>query len=106
MISSIGSFNPASFSAASGLNRSNTSGSDASQTSSAPSAKDVFLDYMKKSPAERMEDAWLKSHGLDEQKLAAMSPEDREKVMKQMKEEIEQSLKQKAQTGSTVDLQA
>lgn len=101
MVGSIGGFNPTIFTASVALNRN--SSSSASQ-SSAPtkaannSAADEFMTYMKKSPAERMEDTWLKAHGLSKEKLAAMSPKDREAVMKQMKTDIENNLKEQANT--------
>jgi hypothetical protein len=56
-----------------------------------------FLNYMKQTPAQRLEEDWLKQHGLTREKLAAMSPEEREKVMAQMKEEIQQQMKQNAE---------
>ena len=62
----------------------------------ADSAVDDFLAYMKKSLAERMADAWLAAHGLDRAKLKAMSPEDREAVLKQMAEELKLQLQQAA----------
>ena len=60
------------------------------------SAVDNFLNYMKESPAERMADAWLASHGLSKEKLAAMSPEKREAVLKQMAKEIQDQVAQTA----------
>ena len=76
-------------------------------TTQTPSAEDTFKAYMKMTPAERMEDAWLKSHGLSKEKLAAMSPAEREATLKQMKSEIEQELKLKTeQKGQTVDVLA
>jgi hypothetical protein len=60
------------------------------------SAVDDFLAYMKKSLAERMADVWLASHGLDRDKLKAMSPEKREAVLKQMAQELKQQLTQAA----------
>ena len=69
----------------------------ASETKPASSAAvDDFLAYMKKSLAERMADAWLASHGLDREKLKSMSPAQRESVLKQMAEELQQQLKQAA----------
>jgi predicted flavoprotein YhiN len=59
-------------------------------------AVDDFLAYMKKSLAERMADAWLASHGLDRDKLKAMSAEKREAILKQMAEELTLQLKQAA----------
>jgi hypothetical protein len=68
-----------------GLNDGNAGGN---------AAVDEFVAYMKKSLAERMGDAWLASHGLDRAKLKAMSPEEREAVLKQMAEELKQELQQ------------
>jgi acyl-CoA reductase-like NAD-dependent aldehyde dehydrogenase len=63
-------------------------------------AADDFLAYMKESSAERMADAWLAAHGLSKEKLAAMTPEQRDAVLKQMakeiKDEVEQSVREKA----------
>jgi hypothetical protein len=59
-------------------------------------AVDDFLAYMKMSLAERMADAWLASHGLDRDKLKAMSAEKREAILKQMAEELTLQLKQAA----------
>ena len=59
-------------------------------------AEKIFLDYMKKSPAERMQDAWLASHHLTKKDLEAMSPEQRKTIEKQMADEIQQQLKQTA----------
>jgi len=109
MIGSVGAFNATSFAAATSLSRSSASADSSSlqSTTQTPSAEDTFKAYMKMTPAERMEDAWLKSHGLTKEKLAAMSPTERENVMKQMKTEIEQNLKQKTeQKGQQVDVLA
>ncbi|GAA0538858.1 hypothetical protein GCM10008941_18230 [Rhizomicrobium palustre] len=107
MVGSIGSFNPASFAASSALTRKPAKqADDLSAAVSQPDAKASFREYMKMSPAERMEENWLKSHGLSKEKLAAMSPEERDKVMKQMKDEITQALKEKAEKGAMVNIQA
>ena len=37
-----------------------------------------------------MEDNWLRAHGLDAKKLAAMDQKDREKIMKEIKDDIVQ----------------
>jgi len=108
MVSSIGGFNPAAFAATSGLARNKAVGSaddSALAPPSAPSAKDTFLAYMKESPAQRMEDNWLKAHGLDEKKLAAMTPDQRAAVMKQMQTEIADALKtQTEKKAQNVDI--
>jgi acyl-CoA reductase-like NAD-dependent aldehyde dehydrogenase len=66
-------------------------------TSKTNSAADTFLDYMKQSPAERMADSWLAAHGLSKEKLAAMTPAQRDAVLKQMAKEIKDQVAQAAQ---------
>ena len=61
------------------------------------SAVDTFLNYMKESPAQRMEDSWLAAHGLTRQSLNAMSPDQREAVLKQMAKDIKDQVTQAAQ---------
>jgi hypothetical protein len=109
MIGSIGGFNPASYAAATALNRSKTVSSSDSSSSSGQSvgggAKDDFLKYMKMSPGERMEENWLRAHGLSREKLAALPPKEREDIMKQMKQDIEKKLKDQAeQKTAKVDI--
>jgi hypothetical protein len=109
MIGSVGAFNATSFAAATSLSRSSASTDTSSlqSTTQTTSAEDTFKAYMKMTPAERMEDAWLKSHSLTKEKLAAMSPADREATLNQMKDEIEQDLKLKTeQKGQKVDVLA
>lgn len=58
------------------------------------SAKDIFLDYMKKSPAERMMEDILRSMGLTKEDLAAMTPEERAKVEARIKEKIDAAMQE------------
>lgn len=69
---------------------------DSSSTESAP-VKD-FLDYMKKPPAQRMVDAWLKAHNLTEDDLKAMSPAQRDAIDKQMAADIKADMQKKMQS--------
>ncbi|MDR3425009.1 MAG: hypothetical protein P4M13_08050 [Alphaproteobacteria bacterium] len=84
----------------SGIGSGSAAQSVCSNVSVPESPEQAFLDFMKESPAERMEDMWLASHHLTKQDLAAMSPEKREAIEKQMahdiKQEIEQKMKQQA----------
>jgi len=57
----------------------------------------AFMKYMNETPAERMEDAWLASHGLTRDDLKKMTPEKREAIMKEMAKEIKDELERKAQ---------
>lgn len=55
-----------------------------------------FLDFMKLTPAQRMQEQWLAAHGLTRQDLENMEPEKRDALMKQMAQEIEEKIKQQA----------
>lgn len=57
------------------------------------SGADIFLDYMKKSLAERMEEAWLKKHGLTKETLAQKSPEEQAAIREAMRQDIEESIR-------------
>jgi acyl-CoA reductase-like NAD-dependent aldehyde dehydrogenase len=63
-------------------------------------AVERFLDYMKKSAAERMADAWLAAHGLTRADLNAMDPEKRDALLKKMAQDIKAELEQAAEKKS------
>jgi TPP-dependent pyruvate/acetoin dehydrogenase alpha subunit len=68
-----------------------------SQTAAASKASDVKAEFMKwaqMTPAQRMHANLLASMGLDEDKLAAMSDKEREKVEAKIREMIEEKIKQ------------
>ncbi len=71
-----------------------------SSSSAYASAVQNFMDYMKETPAQQMEDAWLHAHGLTRQELAKMSPEKQAAIMRQMQQDIELQLKQKAEKAA------
>jgi len=50
--------------------------------------EDQFMDMSKKTLAERIRDQYLEAHGLTEDDLAAMSPEDREAVEAEIRKAI------------------
>lgn len=67
-------------------------------------AETEFLKWAKMSPGERMRADILSSMGLDDDKVAAMTPEDRKKVEDKVREMIEEKIKQGAKTpGLLVD---
>ncbi len=74
-----------------------TQSSNQATGSTGDSAAQAFLNYMKETPAQKLEDAWLASHHLTRKELEAMSPEKRQAIEKQMAEEI------KAQTKQAMD---
>lgn len=72
------------------------SGAAQSSTDGSGSALDFLVNYLKESPAKRMEDAWLAKHHLTEQQLAAMPPAQQDALRKQMAEEIKKKLQETA----------
>ena len=66
------------------------------ESKGAPSVSDEFLAFMKKSPAEMMQEAWLAKHGISREEFAAMSTEEKQALLAQMKEEIAQEAKREA----------
>jgi len=66
-----------------------------------------FQDYMDKTPEQRMQEAWLHSHGITPEEFAAMSPAEKKALTDQMREEMEEKMKQQqanARPGSIADL--
>ena len=66
-----------------------------------------FTDYMKQTPEQRMQAAWLQRHGLSQDEFNAMSPDAQKKIMDQMRAEMDEEMKQKAEAKSkspTTDL--
>jgi len=70
-----------------------------------------FLKYMNETPAQKLEDAWLKAHHLTREQLAAMPPAQREAIEKQMAADLKEKLKQQAldqangkKTGGNTDI--
>jgi hypothetical protein len=63
-------------------------------TSSGTDPKTVFLNYMKETPAQQMEDSWLANHHLTAKQLAAMPAAEREAIEKRMQAEIKEKITQ------------
>jgi hypothetical protein len=72
----------------------------ASEDSTGKSVVDEFLDFTGKSWQDKVRTMILKSMGLKEEDLAAMSPEDREKIEARIKEKIKEEVEKK--TGVAV----
>jgi hypothetical protein len=75
-----------------------------------PSAKDEFLKFQSKSPAEKMRAMMLAKLGVTEEQLKAMPPEERKKIedkLKDMvKEQVQNDIGKKGQTGLVADILA
>jgi len=75
--------------------------SAAARNSGAGSAVADFLGYAKETPAQRMRDAILKSMGLSEDDLNAMSPEKRKAVEETIRQKIKEAAEEAAKKGKT-----
>lgn len=68
--------------------------SDSTDTSS------QFLDFMKLTPEQQMQQAWLAQHGVSQAQFDAMSPADKQKLIDQMTAEIKQKVKDKVEAST------
>jgi hypothetical protein len=76
-----------------------SSAASARSSGASNSALQDLVNYLKGSPAKRMEQAWLAQHNLTEQRLAAMPPVQQEALRKQMADDIKKKLQ--AQLGGS-----
>jgi hypothetical protein len=80
--------------------------SASSSSTASDTAEQKFLNFMKETPAQQLEDQWLAAHHLTRKDLEAMPAKQREAILKQMEAEIKQQLKQQteAKTRARTDL--
>ncbi len=75
-----------------------------------PSAKDEFLKFQSKSPAEKMRAMILAKLGVTEEQVKAMSAEDRkkieDKIQEMIKQQVQNDIGKKGQTGLVADILA
>lgn len=64
-------------------------------------AEEKFLDYAKKSPAEKIRDALLKSVGVTEEQLKNMTPEQRKEVEQKIADKIKEAMQKQAEKGES-----
>ena len=55
------------------------------------------MKYMSMSQAEKLQAAWLAQHGIKKEDLDKMSPEDREKVLRKMRQDIADEIKRETE---------
>ncbi|ADG09915.1 hypothetical protein [Caulobacter segnis] len=100
-ISSIGSSSPYAYAGVS---------ASTSSPIGEPSAKDEFLKFQSKSPAEKMRAMMLAKLGVTEEQLKAMPPEERKKIEDKLKDMVKQQVQndigKKGQTGLVADILA
>ena len=97
----IGAYNPMSSPSGAGTLPTVPDASAAARNSGASKAVSDFLDYAKETPAQRRRDAILKSMGLSEDDLKAMSPEKRKAVEETIRQKIKDAAEQAARKGKT-----
>jgi hypothetical protein len=71
-------------------------------TDPAQSAEQKFLDYAKKTPAEKLRDSMLASIGLTEDEVKNMSPEQRKDVEQKLTEKIKEAVDKQSRDGGSV----
>ncbi len=90
------------FSGVGALGNSSTTTTSGSNISDAKVDDDSFQkeleEYFFESPAQRMFDNWLHSHGISKEQYDAMSPEEKEAIRKKFAEEMERKAQEKAGT--------
>jgi hypothetical protein len=64
-------------------------------------AEQKFLDYAKKSPAEKIRDALLKSVGVTEEDLQKMTPEQRKDVEQKIADKIKEAMQKQTEKGES-----
>ncbi|ESQ81446.1 hypothetical protein [Asticcacaulis benevestitus] len=74
--------------------------------SSSDTAEASLMKFLKMSPAEKLQCTWLNSHGITKEKLAAMKPEERIAIQKQMTDELQEQARQEMEKkkGATVNI--
>jgi len=83
---------------------------DAGETASAETdpgqaAIDAFRKIMDMTPEERLFELLLKKRGLTQEELDALPPEEREKVIAEIKEDIREKIEKKAASSGTTEAQ-
>ncbi len=66
-----------------------------------PTAEEQFLDFAKKSPAEKIRDALLKSVGTTEEELKSMTPEQRKEIEQKIADKIKEEMQKQTAKGES-----
>lgn len=86
--------------------RTQKTGTSFSETLAATksSPEQDFLDYMKKTPEQRMFDSWLASQKISKEQYAAMSSDEKAKIQAAFKQYIKEHVEEKLGAAGSVDL--
>jgi len=75
------------------------------ETDPGQAAVDAFRKIMSMTPEERLFELLLKKRGLTQEELDALPPEEREKIIAEIKEEIREKIEKKAASTGSADTQ-
>jgi TPP-dependent pyruvate/acetoin dehydrogenase alpha subunit len=78
-----------------------TSSTAAATKQTEQTAEQKFLDYAKKSPAEKIRDALLQSIGVTEDELKSMTPEQRKEVEQKIADKIKEAMQKQTDKGES-----
>ena len=70
-----------------------------SKPSDSEDARKRFLDYMKQTPAQRWQEAWLKAHGMTKEQFDALPAYKKAALMDEMKQEMQDQIRQAAENS-------
>jgi hypothetical protein len=84
---------------ASKLSASKSSASLAKTNTAPQSAEEKFLDYAKKTPAEKLRASLLAGAGVTEEQLQSMSPDQRKAIEQKIADQVKQAAEKQASKG-------
>ena len=58
-----------------------------------------FMAFMNQTPAERLQTLWLAQHGISKEKFDSMSPEEKQKLVEKLQQEMKEEMRVKAAKG-------
>jgi predicted flavoprotein YhiN len=79
-----------------------------SESSAKVNIKDPYQelsDFMKMTDAQKMQYLWLKKHGISQEEFAAMSDEEKQKLVQQMQEELKTQIQQAVESPDKSSLE-
>ncbi len=62
-------------------------------------ARKKFLDYMKQTPAQRWQEAWLQAHGMTKEQFDALPADKKAALIDEMKQEMQDQMRQAAENS-------
>lgn len=79
-----------------------------SESSAKVNIKDPYQelsDFMKMTDAQKMQYLWLKKHGISQEEFAAMSDEEKQKLVQKMQEELKTQIQQAVESPDKSSLE-